>query len=62
MRIECAQTRVASLPFLEVAGAGAFARLLVNDGNVDKALAGAAKVVEATYFYPYQLHGSMGPS
>ena len=37
-------------------------RLLVNDGNVDKALAGAAKVVEATYFYPYQLHGSMGPS
>ena len=37
-------------------------RLLVSDGNVDKALAGAAKVVEATYYYPYQLHGSMGPS
>ena len=38
------------------------ARLLANDGNVDKALAGAAKVLEATYYYPYQLHGSMGPS
>jgi nicotinate dehydrogenase subunit B len=40
----------------------ASSRLLVSDGNVDKALAGAAKVVEATYYYPYQLHGSMGPS
>jgi nicotinate dehydrogenase subunit B len=38
------------------------ARLLVSDGNVDKALAGAAKTLEATYYYPYQLHGSMGPS
>ena len=38
------------------------ARLLASDGNVDKALAGAAKVLEATYYYPYQLHGSMGPS
>ena len=37
-------------------------RLAVNDGDVDKALAGAAKVLEATYLYPYQLHGSMGPS
>ncbi len=37
-------------------------RLAVNDGDVDKALAGAAKVLEATYYYPYQLHGSMGPS
>ena len=37
-------------------------RLLANDGDVDKALAGAAKVIEATYYYPYQLHGSMGPS
>lgn len=40
----------------------AAARLLANDGDVDKALAGAAKTVEATYYYPYQLHGSMGPS
>ena len=38
------------------------ARLLANDGDVAKALAGAAKVLEATYYYPYQLHGSMGPS
>lgn len=37
-------------------------RLLTAYGDVDKALAGAAKVVEATYYYPYQLHGSMGPS
>jgi nicotinate dehydrogenase subunit B len=40
----------------------ASSRLLASDGNVDKALAGAAKVLEATYYYPYQLHGSMGPS
>ena len=38
------------------------ARLAVADGDVDKALAGAATVLEATYYYPYQLHGSMGPS
>ena len=38
------------------------ARLAVADGDVDKALAGAAKVLEATYYVPYQLHGSMGPS
>jgi nicotinate dehydrogenase subunit B len=38
------------------------ARLLANDGDVDKALRESAKVVEATYYYPYQLHGSMGPS
>ena len=37
-------------------------RLLASYGSVDKALAGAAKVLEATYYYPYQLHGSMGPS
>ena len=40
----------------------AASRLLANDGDVDAALKGAAKVVEATYYYPYQLHGSMGPS
>ena len=38
------------------------ARLLASDGNVDKALAEAVTKVEATYYYPYQLHGSMGPS
>ena len=40
----------------------ASSRLLASYGNVDKALAGAAKTLEATYYYPYQLHGSMGPS
>ena len=38
------------------------ARLLAQDGDVDKAIAAAAKKVEAVYYYPYQLHGSMGPS
>jgi CO/xanthine dehydrogenase Mo-binding subunit len=38
------------------------ARLLAQDGDVDKAMASAAQKLEATYFYPYQLHGSMGPS
>ncbi len=38
------------------------ARLLAEDGDVEKALGEAAKKVEATYYYPYQLHGSMGPS
>lgn len=38
------------------------ARLLALDGNPDKALAEADKIVEATYYVPYQLHGSMGPS
>jgi nicotinate dehydrogenase subunit B len=36
--------------------------LLVNSQDVDQALAGAATVVQATYHYPYQMHGSMGPS
>jgi nicotinate dehydrogenase subunit B len=38
------------------------ARLLAQDGDVTKAMASAATTLEATYFYPYQLHGSMGPS
>ena len=38
------------------------ARLLALDGDVDKAMASAAKKLEAVYYYPYQLHGSMGPS
>jgi len=36
--------------------------LLVNSKDVDQTLAGAAKVVKATYHYPYQMHGSMGAS
>ncbi|NUT54360.1 MAG: xanthine dehydrogenase family protein molybdopterin-binding subunit [Thermoleophilia bacterium] len=48
--------------FAQMTTLPAQSRLLAADGNVDKALAGAAKVLEATYYYPYQLHGSMGPS
>ena len=33
---------------------------VVNSKDVDAALAGAAKVMKATYYHPYQMHGSMG--
>ena len=36
--------------------------LVVNSKDVDEKLAGAAKVVKATYLYPYQMHGSVGSS
>ena len=36
--------------------------LLVDSGNVDAALAGAATVVRASYLHPYQMHGSVGTS
>src|SRR5262249_17246449 len=32
----------------------------VNSKDVDEKLVGAAKVVKATYLYPYQMHGSVG--
>src|SRR5439155_16042502 len=35
---------------------------LVNSKDVDEKLASAAKVVKATYHYPYQMHGSVGSS
>lgn len=34
----------------------------VNSGDVDTVMAGAAKVVKATYLHPYQMHGSIGSS
>jgi len=34
----------------------------VNTGDATAALASAAKVVSASYFWPYQLHGAMGPN
>lgn len=37
-------------------------KVLAQNGDVDGAIAGAVKTVEATYFYPFQLHGSIGPS
>ena len=36
--------------------------LLVNSKDVDQKLAEAPTVVKATYFHPYQMHGSMGSS
>src|SRR5206468_4532326 len=33
---------------------------LVNSKDVDQKLAGAVKVVKATYLYPYQMHASIG--
>jgi nicotinate dehydrogenase subunit B len=37
-------------------------RLLKNQGDVDAALASSAKPMQRTYVWPYQLHGSIGPS
>lgn len=37
-------------------------RRLVDEGDVDAALAGAAQSLPRTYVWPYQLHGSIGPS
>jgi nicotinate dehydrogenase subunit B len=34
----------------------------VNSKDVDERIAGAAKVVKATYLYPYQMHGSFASS
>ena len=34
---------------------------LVDQGDVDAALGGAARVIEADYEYPFQSHASMGP-
>ena len=36
--------------------------LLVDSGDVDKALASAPTVLRATYHHPYQMHGSIGSS
>ena len=37
-------------------------RTLIDKGDVDAALAGAAKPMQRTYVWPYQMHGSIGPS
>ena len=35
---------------------------LIDKGDVDAAIAGAAKPMQRTYVWPYQMHGSIGPS
>ena len=37
-------------------------QVTVNKGNPESALAQANKTYEATYRWPFQLHGMMGPS
>ena len=37
-------------------------RTLIDKGDVDAALAAAAKPMPRTYLWPYQMHGSIGPS
>jgi len=37
-------------------------RTLIDKGDVDAALAGAAKPMPRTYTWPYQMHASIGPS
>lgn len=37
-------------------------RTLIDKGNVDAAIAGAAKPMQRTYVWPYQMHASIGPS
>ena len=37
-------------------------RQAANTGNVDDALSAANKTLKSTYYWPYQLHASIGPS
>lgn len=37
-------------------------RVVASQGDVDAGLEGAAKRIDRTYLWPYQLHGSIGPS
>ncbi len=37
-------------------------RMLLDKGDVDTAIAGAARPMQRTYTWPYQMHASMGPS
>src|SRR5438105_6765962 len=37
-------------------------RTLIDKGDVDAALAEAEKPIQRTYIWPYQMHGSIGPS
>jgi CO/xanthine dehydrogenase Mo-binding subunit len=37
-------------------------RVLASNGDVETALAGAAKTIKAEYYVPHQMHASIGPS
>ncbi|UUN91368.1 molybdopterin-dependent oxidoreductase [Pseudomonas extremorientalis] len=37
-------------------------RTVLDQGNVDEALAGASQHMPRSYLWPYQMHGSIGPS
>jgi nicotinate dehydrogenase subunit B len=37
-------------------------RTLIDRGDVDAAIAAAARPMQRTYIWPYQMHGSIGPS
>jgi nicotinate dehydrogenase subunit B len=37
-------------------------RVLIDEGDVDAAIAAADKPMRRTYVWPYQMHGSIGPS
>jgi nicotinate dehydrogenase subunit B len=37
-------------------------RILIDKGDVDAAMAAADKPMQRTYIWPYQMHGSIGPS
>jgi nicotinate dehydrogenase subunit B len=37
-------------------------RTLIDKGDIDAAIAAAAKPIQRTYIWPYQMHGSIGPS
>jgi len=43
-------------------GTKATERVLATNGNVDGAIAGAAKTHKAEYYVPHQMHASIGPS
>jgi CO/xanthine dehydrogenase Mo-binding subunit len=48
--------------YLQIRKAPSTDTLLVDSGDVDKALASATIVLRATYHHPYQMHGSIGTS
>ena len=53
--------RMADL-FTELRGQPTEDNVLVEQGDVEKAFAGAARQVHATYYEPYHAHASLGPS